>query len=470
MIAFWVSWTTTRTAVADRRSKLGLERVGRYQPMIEQILKEEGVPLDLIYLCQAESAFQPRALSRAKAKGMWQFISSRGKEYGLRQTWWIDERSDPGKIHSRCSTSSERSVRGVRRLVPGHGRLQRRSGARPARDGKDRRRQFLDTGRQKRALPKGNHQLRSEHSGADHHRKESGEVRISTSQPEPPLETERVPVDKATDLAGHRGSDQCAAGRPAEPQCPRPAMDDASGRSGIRTDPAERLCREIHGSRLRRCPKASASCSGTTSCAKATRFGAIAKKYGTSVAELTQANNLPQESRPAGRPVSDHSDERRHAASGCVQDQPQQATCQVRQPSYTVRRGDTLAKIAARFKVSVDDTAGVEPSLLYPSDCRARSWLSPKPSSSADASHTPAAVLPKVVHKVRPGETLDRIATAYKTTVDAILSWNKENDLSVIHPGDQNHDFPGRKPVRISEFFRLKALIPFGFYGRLNRS
>jgi membrane-bound lytic murein transglycosylase D len=77
--------------------EVGLERVGKYQPMIERILKEEGVPLDLIYLCQAESAFEPRALSRASAKGMWQFISSRGKEYGLRQTWWVDERSDPEK-------------------------------------------------------------------------------------------------------------------------------------------------------------------------------------------------------------------------------------------------------------------------------------------------------------------------------------------------------------------------------------
>jgi membrane-bound lytic murein transglycosylase D len=74
---------------------VGLERVGTYRPMIEKILKEEGVPLDLIYLAQAESAFVPRAISRAKARGMWQFISSRGKEYGLRQTWWIDERSDP---------------------------------------------------------------------------------------------------------------------------------------------------------------------------------------------------------------------------------------------------------------------------------------------------------------------------------------------------------------------------------------
>src|SRR5262249_16838417 len=67
--------------------ELGIERLGRYQSMIERILKEEGVPLDLIYLCQAESAFEPRALSRAAAKGMWQFMSARGKEYGLHQTW-----------------------------------------------------------------------------------------------------------------------------------------------------------------------------------------------------------------------------------------------------------------------------------------------------------------------------------------------------------------------------------------------
>ncbi len=75
----------------------GLQRSGRYRAMISQILAEEGVPQDLIYLCQAESGFRPLAFSRAKCKGMWQFAASRGAEYGLRQNWWIDERSDPEK-------------------------------------------------------------------------------------------------------------------------------------------------------------------------------------------------------------------------------------------------------------------------------------------------------------------------------------------------------------------------------------
>ena len=75
----------------------GLIRSGRYEPMIRRVLKEEGVPQDLIYLAQAESGFHELALSRAGARGMWQFISSRATGYGLARNWWLDERLDPEK-------------------------------------------------------------------------------------------------------------------------------------------------------------------------------------------------------------------------------------------------------------------------------------------------------------------------------------------------------------------------------------
>ena len=75
----------------------GLERAGLYEPMIRQVLKEEGVPQDLIYLAQAESGFHPLALSRAGARGMWQFMAGRGAGYGLERNWWIDDRQDPEK-------------------------------------------------------------------------------------------------------------------------------------------------------------------------------------------------------------------------------------------------------------------------------------------------------------------------------------------------------------------------------------
>lgn len=72
-------------------------RSGRYREMIEKVFKEEGVPQDLIYLAQAESGFHPLALSRAGARGMWQFMASRASGYGLQRSWWIDDRQDPEK-------------------------------------------------------------------------------------------------------------------------------------------------------------------------------------------------------------------------------------------------------------------------------------------------------------------------------------------------------------------------------------
>src|SRR5712692_8974540 len=75
----------------------GLRRSGRYRDMIARVLREEGMPQDLIYLAQAESAFQPMALSRAGARGIWQFMAYRGREYGLQRSWWVDERQDPEK-------------------------------------------------------------------------------------------------------------------------------------------------------------------------------------------------------------------------------------------------------------------------------------------------------------------------------------------------------------------------------------
>jgi membrane-bound lytic murein transglycosylase D len=73
----------------------GLSRAARYNAMIRSVLKQEGVPTDLIYLAQAESAFQPDAVSRVGARGIWQFMPFRGEEYGLDRSYWIDERSDP---------------------------------------------------------------------------------------------------------------------------------------------------------------------------------------------------------------------------------------------------------------------------------------------------------------------------------------------------------------------------------------
>ncbi len=75
----------------------GLQRGSQYLPMIQNVFRAEGLPLDLAYIPLVESAFKPNALSRAKAKGVWQFMPGTGRENGLRSDWYIDERSDPEK-------------------------------------------------------------------------------------------------------------------------------------------------------------------------------------------------------------------------------------------------------------------------------------------------------------------------------------------------------------------------------------
>jgi membrane-bound lytic murein transglycosylase D len=72
----------------------GLNRGLRFLPMIQQVFRAEGLPLDLAYVPLIESAFKPNAVSRAKAKGVWQFMPGTALENGLKQDWYIDERAD----------------------------------------------------------------------------------------------------------------------------------------------------------------------------------------------------------------------------------------------------------------------------------------------------------------------------------------------------------------------------------------
>jgi membrane-bound lytic murein transglycosylase D len=72
----------------------GLKRSGMYLPMIKKTFREAGLPEDLAYMAHQESGFKTSAYSRARAKGMWQFMSFTGRKYGLKRDLWVDERAD----------------------------------------------------------------------------------------------------------------------------------------------------------------------------------------------------------------------------------------------------------------------------------------------------------------------------------------------------------------------------------------
>ncbi len=83
--------------VIPTRVQKWLDRFDRYRPMVEPVFAEFGLPRELIYLSLVESGFNPIAVSRARAKGPWQFIRSTGRMYGLKVKGLVDERQDPMK-------------------------------------------------------------------------------------------------------------------------------------------------------------------------------------------------------------------------------------------------------------------------------------------------------------------------------------------------------------------------------------
>ena len=85
-----------QTSISER-FQVYLDRFEEYKPVVQTIFMEFGLPVELSYLSLVESGFNPKAYSRARAAGPWQFMKATGRQYGLRVNWHIDERRDPVK-------------------------------------------------------------------------------------------------------------------------------------------------------------------------------------------------------------------------------------------------------------------------------------------------------------------------------------------------------------------------------------
>ncbi len=85
------------TGTARDRFSTWLQRGRAYEPMIRSTFRARGVPEDMYYLAAVESGYDPHAVSRAYAVGMWQFMTATARGFGLRVDWWLDERRDPMK-------------------------------------------------------------------------------------------------------------------------------------------------------------------------------------------------------------------------------------------------------------------------------------------------------------------------------------------------------------------------------------
>jgi len=417
-----------------------LVRSGRYREMIARILKEEGVPQDLIYLAQAESGFHPLALSRAGARGMWQFMASRATGYGLSRNWWVDDRQDPEK-------ATRAAARHLKDLFNQFGDWYLAMAAYNSGPGTVQaavqRTGYADFWElyKRGVLPAETRNYVPIIVAVTIMAKNPGQYGLESLTPDAPLEGDTVAVDYPVDL---RLVAECVdasldALQELNPSLlrmttPKDTSFDLRLPAGTKDKYQQAIASIPVDKRVWwRYHKVAA---GET-------LASVARKYHTTASAIEQANDLRgAEVSPETKLIIPVTGKR---------GEPGAAAAYSKRPThYKVRKGDTVLTVADDFGVPAEKirkwnrlkgntlTPGRTLSIYKPvADAKVEraSASNSKNDKSSKSSSLQSASKGRRVHKVKPGDTLFSIASQYNTTVEAIKRENPRLTAK-LHPGD----------------------------------
>jgi len=356
----------------------GMDRGAQYLPMIQQVFKTEGLPLDLAYIPLIESAFKPVAESQKRARGVWQFMRATGEERGLETNWFVDERSDPEKS-TRAAADYLKWLYNqfgdwhlaLASYNGGPGRVQRavqRSGIED----------FWQLSEGKRHLPRETREYVPLILAAMVIARNPTQYGFTPMATDKPLAYDTVVVTRAVDL---RRIAEWTDTPLEKIQALNPELRRWT--TPVRADKYDVKVPQGTGDTLReRLASATAADLAALHWYRVKRgesVATIARKLGVSRGDLAEANGLSTKARV----------------------RPGQDLLVPRAPSTAlVARAETAVPAARNARAA----APAEPRRERPAD--------PPPSS-------------RIVYKVRRGDTLEKIARAFDTTVAAIKSTNK---------------------------------------------
>jgi len=469
-----------------------LTRAGMYQPMISKVLREYGMPQDLIYMAAGESGFNPLAVSRAGATGIWQFMAGRAREYGLKMDQYQDQREDPLK-------STDAAVRHLRDLYKQFGDWYLAMAAYDAGPGGIQR-AIERTGyanfwklRELQALPEETRNYVPIFIATALIAKDPRAYGFDV-QPDPPLEPDQVTVAVPTDL------------RLVAELIDRPVKELEKLNPSLLTwatplDESKyvinlpRGTKELYEKRIAEVPPEKRIWWRAVKVGQADTLEAIARRYHITEAALARANDLnPGDDPEIGAhlilplPPDRESLYRRgrfyryrirrgdtlsgiahhyHVSLASLRrwnhlrgsrivvgrtlhvfayGEPRSSRSAEYQAEsrngvrvYRIQPGDTLGDIARHFHVSVADlrhwnhlrgySIAVGKTLRVSKESSARKEASNRPARKYQGSHSPA-----YRYRIRRGDTLGGIASHFKVTVAQIREWN-HLDGSFIMPG-----------------------------------
>jgi membrane-bound lytic murein transglycosylase D len=416
-----------------------LVRSGRYRDMIRRTLAQEGVPQDLIYLAQAESGFHPLALSRAGARGMWQFMASRAKSYGLERNKWVDERQDP-------QASTRAAARHLKDLYHQFGDWYLAMAAYNSGPGAVRR-AVKRTGYadfwqlyKRNVLPRETRNYVPIILAVTIMAKNPKQYGLTDLALDKPVPYDAVQIDYPVDL---RLVAQCVDASPDALQDLNPSLlrwstpDDEPFELHLPAGTKEKYLNAIA-----LIPKDMRIWWRYHKVEPGDTLASLARTYRTTSKAIAETNKLERQAslEPDTKLV--------------IPIKPNQRATEVRTYArrairYRVRRGDTVVSVARNFNVPptlvrrwnrlrgnslrwrhilyihLPVTPGTRPSLASRAGSKSKSAKTLRASSGGEV----------VRHRVKRGETLTSIASRHHTTVSALTRDNGIHRRSILHPG-----------------------------------
>ena len=404
-----------------------LKRSGRYRPQIVAELKEAGLPEELSWLPLIESGFNVKALSRARALGLWQFIPSTGYKFGLKRDRFIDERMDPDKA-TRAAIAYLRELHSIfgdwttvlAAYNCGEGRVLRVI--------KSQNVNYLDNFWDLyERLPRETARYVPRFLATLHILSTPEKYGIDLAQIDPPLDFETATIDRQIhlkDAAKVLGVPEATL-REINPELRYKILPPTSYGLKVPVGTTELLIAQIDDIRPASLPQPAFIYhrvrSGET-------LSTIARRYRTSVARIQRANNLRSSHFiRAGKRLKIPGNGTTYAAS--PPEQPQTTPAQM--PAYhLVRRGDSLWNIASKYGTTTEDIQklnGLTGTHLYEGQ-KLKLATTPPPVQMADGMKT---------YQVQSGDSPFKIAQIHQMPLDRFLKINRLSQRSTIFPGQQ---------------------------------
>jgi peptidoglycan lytic transglycosylase D len=429
------------------------ERSGRYREMMRSILKEEGLPQDLIYLAQAESGFHPLAVSRVGARGIWQFMGSRARGYGLERSLWVDDRQDPEK-------STRAAAHHLKDLYNQFGDWYLAMAAYNSGPGTVqaavKRTGFADFWElyRRNVLPKETRNYVPIILAVTIMTKNPSQYGLDDAAMDHAAKYDTVTIDYPVDL---RLVAECVDAKPADLQDLNPSLLRYTTPQGKKFElhlPAG--TKEQYQTAIASIPANMRLWWRYHKVQPGDTLASLARTYRTTAKSITDANHLEGTELDLESKLVIPVAVGKHPVSDT-------ATYARRITRYKVHRGDTVESVAENFSVSTqmvrrwnglrgDSLRGRKVLALHlpvspssgdsqlatskTSKSLRHSKKAAQSTTQSDAANTPThpkAELVVVRHRVKSGETLYSIANAYKTTVAALKHDNR--DVAVLRPG-----------------------------------